>query len=459
MKSIRSKMTILTVCTVLIALMIVIGIGAYSIIKLGSEDADQMLHLTAETGAKNMGFYFESVENTTKTIGNLVEDDINGSPIEDLGAHVDRIRTIFAQSASRTNGVLTYYFRVDPEVSKTVKGFWYVKENGAFKEHAVTDITQYNTNNTNELVWFTVPKATGKGVWLPPYRTENLGTLVVSYNVPVYWRDRFIGVVGMEIDYETLADVVKNVKIFDSGYAFVVDENEQFMYHPKIKGGQNPEMANIHNSEQVIGENHVRYLYDGAWREAVWVPLTNGMRLYVTAPVSEIDGRWWGILVNMLIASLLILLAAAWVMMRFSNRLTQPLSDLTEAAKQAQKGNYDYELTYDKDDEVGILTRTFKQLTANTRANLTAARKMADVDALYEIYQDPAITRFMEPLSLIPICMNGSSCPRKIFSATVRPDSVPISCTMMEMPALLASTWLRICSFCPSRVNWPPPMV
>jgi hypothetical protein len=31
--------------------------------------------------------------------------------------------------------VLTYYFRIDPDISEDVKGFWYVYQDGAFKEH------------------------------------------------------------------------------------------------------------------------------------------------------------------------------------------------------------------------------------------------------------------------------------------------------------------------------------
>lgn len=44
-------------------------------------------------------------------------------------------------------------------------------------------------------------------------------------------------------------------------------------------------------------------------------------------------------------------------MTRFTDRITKPLRDLTKAAKQVDEGNYDFTLKYDKDDEIGILTR------------------------------------------------------------------------------------------------------
>ncbi|MER2151354.1 MAG: cache domain-containing protein [Candidatus Limivicinus sp.] len=202
MHSIRTKFTLTVVSVILVTLSIAMIIGVVSIKNLGRDDADQMIHLTATTAAMNLEQYFESVEHTVRTVSTLVSDSFEGMPFEDLESQVERARTLFGRIAYNTNGVLTYYFRIDPDISKDVKGFWYVYQDGeGFQEHEVTDITQYDTNDTSALVWFTVPKATGEGVWLPPYHTENLGARVISYNEPVYWKDQFVGVIGIEIDY------------------------------------------------------------------------------------------------------------------------------------------------------------------------------------------------------------------------------------------------------------------
>lgn len=71
MNSIRTKITLLTVCTIIAALSIAAVIGVISIKKLGRNDADQMLHLTATTGAMNLESYFESVEHSVETVATL----------------------------------------------------------------------------------------------------------------------------------------------------------------------------------------------------------------------------------------------------------------------------------------------------------------------------------------------------------------------------------------------------
>lgn len=148
--SIRTKITLLTACAVIVALGIATAIGIVAIRNQGSRDADETITLMCRTGQLNLNSYFEDAS------------------YDQLNDQVERARNLFGKVVYETNGVLTYYFRLDPEVSRTVQGFWYVNLDGNdFKEHEVTDITKYDTNDTSQLVWFTVPKTTGKGVWLP----------------------------------------------------------------------------------------------------------------------------------------------------------------------------------------------------------------------------------------------------------------------------------------------------
>ena len=400
MHSIRTKFTFTVVSVIIITLCIATAIGVISISKLGSDDADQVIHLTATTGAMNLEQYFESVEHSVKTVSTLVSDSLEGMRFEDLDAQVEHVRKLFGRIAYNTNGVLTYYFRIDPEVSGDVVGFWYVYQDGeGFVEHEVTDISQYDTSDTSALVWFTVPKATGEGVWLPPYYTENLGARVISYNVPVYWEDRFVGVIGIEIDYGMLKQEVEHISIYKSGYAFILDEDGNVFYHPQLDSTQLVlETRAMDEPEKYIGSNHVRYNYGGVEKEAVWIPLSNGMRLYVCAPVSEINSGWTGMIWNTVIALFLILAVSIVAMMDYTGRFTKPLTDLSEAAKQVDEGNYDFTLTYDKDDEIGILTRTFRQLAAGTQEKIINARKMAVVDPLTGIKNKHALAQWEEEI-------------------------------------------------------------
>ena len=401
MHSIRTKFTLMTLSAVLFALSIATAIGVISIRNIGMNDADQMMHLTAATGAMNLDYDFESVEHSVETVSALVHESFNEITFDQLEAQVERSRRLFSEISNNTNGVLTYYFRIDPEISENEKGFWYVYEEGkGFTEHEVTDITQYDTNDTSQLVWFTVPKATGKGIWLPPYFTENLGARVISYNVPVYWGDSFIGVIGIEIDYRNLVSEVESIKLLDSGYAFILDEESNVIYHPQMGVIDLEETKKVlsDSTNKVIGSNHIRYHLNGIEKEAVFIPLRNGMRFYVTAPVSEIDRGWQNLVKNVLIAAVLVLTVTAILVTRFAQRITKPLTDLTNAAKQIDEGNYDITLDYNKDDEIGVLTNTFKQLISHTRDHITTLNKQIYVDALTSVRNKAGYSQYIAKL-------------------------------------------------------------
>ncbi|BAL83786.1 hypothetical protein SELR_20780 [Selenomonas ruminantium subsp. lactilytica TAM6421] len=400
MYSIRTKFTLLTIIAIIVTMSTATLIGVISIRNLGLSDADQMLHLKCTTGAMNLETYFNSVEKSTKTVAMLVQDSFEGMPYENLNGQVENTRHMFDKVVHNTNGVLTYYFRIDPAISPNVKGFWYVKQAGnTFQEHAVTDISQYDTNDTSALVWFTVPKATGKGLWLPPYNTENLDVRVLSYNVPIYWQQKFVGVIGMEIDYETLAHEVEKIKLFDHGYAFILDADSNVIYHPQMDSTlQYGEKIAIDTPDRILGDSHVQYHFNGIDKEAVFLPLSNGMRLYVTVPLYEINKGWKILIWHILLASIFILVIVSLFTLRLTNNITKPLRNLTAAAKQVANGNYDIALTYKDADEIGILTQTFQQLVKQTKSHIGALHRQVYIDALTSVRNKAGYEAYIQKL-------------------------------------------------------------
>ena len=400
MKSLRTKLTLLTIC---IIILVVISMAIISIVFIRTNEkqrSNQLLLLLCETGERNLDYYFDSVQKSVRRIAVYVESDLDGLEDGQLQRHTERVRKKFDEMASKTNGVLTYYYRIDPAVSDSVKGFWYMDLDGeGFVEHEVTDITLYDTEDTSKLVWFTVPKFEGEPVWLPPYITDNLGKRVISYNVPIYWRGQFVGVVGIEIDYSTMAEQVESIRLYGNGYAFLSDANGNIFFHPKIDISQLTEETKPVLPYDAIAKNtFIRYTYDGVEKIAAWLPLSNGMRLNVAVPVSETEGEWERLVGNYLVFAAIVLVAASILTMFYTRRVTRPLVQLTEAAEQIDKGNYDYDLNYDRDDEVGRLTNTFKRLSGHMKDHISDLNKRAYVDALTSVRNKGAYTTYIEDM-------------------------------------------------------------
>ena len=406
MRSLRTQITLMTVCVILVALTVVMFSSVIFIRKTEHRKSDQLLLLLCETGERNLEYYFNSVQKSVRKVASFVETDLDGVDDERLARHIDRVRKYFDEMASKTNGVLTYYYRIDPAVSNTVKGFWYTDLDGkGFVEHKVTDITLYNTEDTSKLVWFTVPKAKGEPIWLPPYITDNLDKRVISYNVPIYYQDRFIGVVGIEIDYSTMAEQVDSIRLYTNGYAFLNDTKGDLFYHPRIDVTKLTEETKPQVPADILGEDtFIHYTFDGVEKEAAWLPLSNGMRLNVTVPVSETEGEWQELIWNILSVALGVLLASSLFTMYYTKHITKPLEELTEAAEQVDKGNYNIALDYDRDDEVGRLMNTFKRLTEHMKENISTLNRRAYVDALTAVRNKWAYASYIDDLQA---CMDS----------------------------------------------------
>lgn len=395
MNSIRTKTTLLFVCVLIVAMTIITLLGVAAIRNIGNSSSEQMLFLLCESGQKDLNSYFESVEQSVEMVSAYVAADLEGLEEDQLARHLARVRDIFARLAYRTNGVLTYYYRIDPAISETEKGFWYVNLDGnGFEEHEPTDITLYDTDNTSALVWFTVPRATGTSIWLPPYITDNLDVRVISYNVPVYWNERFIGVIGIEIDYSTMAEQVDHITLYENGYAFINDAEGSLIYHPRIDVASLTEPITVPDG-LLSSRQDIRYTFEGVEKQAVCLPLSNGMRLNVSVPVSEINALWQRWINQIFVISVALIVIAVFITMRFTGRITKPLHELTEVAERINDGDYDSHLEYSGDDEVGILTSAVNKLTAHLKTYITDLNNLAYADSLTSVHNKGAFDLYI----------------------------------------------------------------
>ena len=137
-------------------------------------------------------------------------------------------------------------------------------------------------------------------------------------------------------------------------------------------------------------EGIVNYTFEGQAKRAAWIQLRNGMRLNVSVPVSEINESWikWVIEILIIFAFLLILFII--IIITFTGHITKPLRDLTKTAEEVDSGNYDCNLDYDENDEVGALTQTFKKLTEHLKLYIEDLNDRAYTDSLTSLHNKGA---------------------------------------------------------------------
>ena len=248
MHSIRYRIAIPTVLAIIVSVLIIGLVGIFFIKDIGDRSSVEILTLQSERAAQKLDAYMNSVVQAVETVSRYTEADLNDvSDVTELTDrqmhyHLIRVKDIFDTVARNTRGAMTYYYRVAPEISSQEQGFWYSRfGQGDFEELLLTDVEAYDPDNVSRLGWYTIPKEFGKACWLSPYLNENLGVWMISYVVPIYYEGSFVGVVGIDIDYQTLVSQLKSLVVLQGGYAFLTDENGKFVYHPEREiGSESP---------------------------------------------------------------------------------------------------------------------------------------------------------------------------------------------------------------------------
>lgn len=420
-KSLSFRIVMLCMTAVFSSILIIGWISISAIKREGDQDTSRHMNLVCDDNSKSLNEFLLSVEQSVGMVARFAAEDISSielvrggvvgtdgfgvydpekqpddalrRKLEDyLSEHIQHVLTVFRSTANHTHGAYSYYYRLSPELAPHAMGVWYGRKNdeGRFSMLALTDLAGYSQDDVTHVGWYYVPLTRGAQTWLSPYYNENLGEKILSFVVPVYKSGTFIGIVGMDIRYETLVEHIRDIRVFDTGYAYLTEADGEIVYHPYLEPGRKQDelcpdllrFAAFFDENDGTGEKTIPCVYDGERKELAYNTLANGMKLFVVAPSREINASWHHLVNRILIAGLALLVLFGFIMNFTINQVTNPLRRLTLASRHLAEGNYDVELDYDREDEVGLLTDAFKKLTAHLQIYISDLNSRIYRDAM-----------------------------------------------------------------------------
>ena len=93
-------------------------------------------------------------------------------------------------------------------------------------------VVAYSEADASRTIWYYQPLREKKALWTTPYVNDNNGVRMISYVMPVFVQGQFVAVVGVDIDFNMLWDLVGNMKVYDSGYGFLFKDWQTCYFHP-----------------------------------------------------------------------------------------------------------------------------------------------------------------------------------------------------------------------------------
>lgn len=360
-----------TIIVAILAITIFIGgLSLYEVDNYVQTQAENFVKVTCDNEAAKINDSLSNMEKSVKIMESYLMDFFTSkAEVVDRTFQekvIESADQMFVDVAKHTSkdGAIAYYFRFDPSISDGRSGLFYTILNGSneFQSINPTDITLYDKNDTEHVGWFWQPYEAGKPIWMKPYHNKNNNKFMISYVIPMYFEEKFIGIVGMDFDYVVLSNMIHEIEIYDNGFA-----------HLEIDG------VVIHNNEQVlkaeIENNSNKYLRESK-------KLVNGMTLVLSASFDDIRQIRYKISFKIMFAVLILLTLFIVVSVLIVKKIVDPLNKLTNAAAKLSNGDYDVEIADTNTYEIKLLSSAFENMTARLREREELLRFSANHDSL-----------------------------------------------------------------------------
>lgn len=382
MKSVKTKIGALVLLCVLVAAFLIGGISIQTSRNVVAKNSKQIMNLLCDNKAETLNALMARIEQSVVTLSDYAVDHIEDleqfkTDPDYVTAYSRKLEDIALNAANNTEGAMTVYIRYNPEFTEPTSGVFYSRDSAVsqFQKLVPTDFSMYDPSDAAHVGWYYIPVNNKTATWMSPYVNENLNIKMISYIIPIMIDGTSVGIVGMDIDFKVLEDIVNSTTVYDSGYAFLADSQGNIMLHPEfeineslasVENGKLAGMAKELEKEQNDGQLF-SYTYQGNKKQMTFESLNNGMRFVLTAPYSEINSE-----ANYLMVKIGVIIAGAVVISLLISLIViqgivKPLKELNLAAGKIAAGEMDISISSYSKDEVGTLADSFRQTTQRLR--------------------------------------------------------------------------------------------
>ncbi len=314
----------------------------------------------------------ESIQDIVHGVKNTVASELNGKK------GIASYATSLAQR-DPTHQNITNVIRV-PDIKKEflLIGGGYESDGSNFKSDP--DWDPGATWDPRVRPWYIKAKQERALIITEPYADSATGEILISVATPLLQSGQFLGAIFFDLSLSGLSDLVNRVKLFDAGYIFIVSETGVVIAHPETN-------YNGKNMREFLPNTRIQ-------TNTIDHPIIDGNE-YNLRFAKIPDQDWYiGVLLDekiaykavadmrnqVIIFSIVALLASVTLLLLLLNRLLTPLNALNNAIQNIASGEGDLtkRLSTNSDQEFAQLAHGFNQFTVNLQENVKLLKSTGD---------------------------------------------------------------------------------
>ncbi len=385
MKSIRTKLTLcILLCTFLAAA--ITEVASVTVTRQATEEyAEQSMEMEARNRTIELNGWIACIEQSVDTLSDYVLGQLDTDSFFRDKAYADgftqQIQPIMDDFAVHTDGAISAYIRYNPEYSNPTSGYFLMRDSldADFYTVEPTDFTMFEPTDYAHVGWYYLPVENKAPLWMSPYLNENVNVYMISYVVPLYAADgTSLGIIGMDIDFTQVTNMVDAVSIYNTGYAFLTDADGTIMHHKDLEVGQ--KLAELGGSTADVaakiaaGEGEgslLGYNYNNIKKQLIYTSLNNQMKFVLAAPDKEIHATTNTLIAKASTGGLAAIILSVIVGLVISLFIAKPITALTEVISRTSQ--FDFTPTKNSrmllryKDEIGQMAGKVREMRQSLR--------------------------------------------------------------------------------------------
>jgi methyl-accepting chemotaxis protein len=220
----------------------------------------------------------------------------------------------------------------------------------------------------------------GEAAVADPVVSKATGKMVIIAAVPVKTNGQVTGVLFGAISIADVAKRVLDIKVGETGYAYLQQQDGLIIIHPDdkiaMKGNgltdeKLPPALRAVAERQVKGENGLaKYEFLGVEKMVAFAPVTGvNWSLAVNVPTKEVSGAVSSLTVISVATIIIVLIVTGLIIAWVSRRIAKPIQNLAEAANRIAGGDIsETRVNVNSNDEIGRLGHSFEQMAQNLQS-------------------------------------------------------------------------------------------
>ena len=353
----------------------------YSMLEKNAED---ILLQLSQLESNNINAILNKTTNYMDSIYSFISSTLDLSKISSDEAYADSyinmINPFIESLANQYNESIGIAFIINPEITNKYYELIYERTAPGENVQKLSKFTKEDfVKGSEKMAWYYNVLDNKEGVWSEPHTDEFSDSWRFAFTKPLYVNNTLIGVIAIDLFFDSFKEDILNLKVYDNGYAFLLNENLDFIVHNDYSVDSN--FDEIYSSDISFDEDHGvgTYLNNGKKSLICYSKLNNNTIFAITVYESDIFSTVFKSMFFIIVCTIILVILTSILAIFLSNKISKPIMLLTElinvTADLDLSETDKYDSVLNLKDEIKLMADSVINLRKSLRENMNTIKE------------------------------------------------------------------------------------